>query len=201
MTYTPDAFRLADEEALAIVDAHPFGLLVTPADDGCLLTHVPFQRNGGRLVGHLASANPHARFLDGPATAVFTGAHAYVSPRWYASVGFNVPTWNYEAVHVSGRCRTIADRTRRRQAIDELVARYEGGEWEVDWADARSDTMLDGIRVFELAIEHVAGKSKMSQNRSPQDIDSIADRLSGTQTPGAPLVAEIMRRRRDQRSR
>jgi transcriptional regulator len=201
MTYTPDPFRLGDEEALALVDAHPFGLLVTPADGGCLLTHVPFQREGRRLVGHLAGANPHARFLDAPATAVFTGAHAYVSPRWYTSGGFNVPTWNYEAVHVSGRCRTIVDRTRRRQAIDALVARYEGGEWGVEWADARSDAMLDGIRVFELAIEHIAGKSKMSQNRAPQDVEAVANQLSDAHTPGASIVAEIMRHRRDQGAR
>ncbi len=54
----------------------------------------------GQLVGHMATANPHWRQLDGEKVlAIFAGPHAYISPTWYETDNA-VPTWNYVAVHV-----------------------------------------------------------------------------------------------------
>ena len=52
------------------------------------------------------------------------GADAYVSPDWYASPD-QVPTWLYQAVHLTGtgadHCRT----TNSRQHLDALSAKFE----------------------------------------------------------------------------
>ena len=42
----------------------------------------------GTLRGHVARANPHWRYLAAgrPTLVIFAGAHAYVSPSWYARV-------------------------------------------------------------------------------------------------------------------
>ena len=37
--------------------------------------------------------------------AIFSGVHTYISSSWYNHE--NVPTWNYLAVHVSGKIRLI----------------------------------------------------------------------------------------------
>src|SRR5450432_2268841 len=61
----------------------------------------------GRLLGHLALANPQWRGAraDVPGLAIVHGPQAYVSPGWYASTqdhGRVVPTWNYTSVHFTG---------------------------------------------------------------------------------------------------
>ncbi len=111
--YVPKHF--AEPSAEAIVDsvaAHEFALLVTSVASGIEATHLPLHfepAHGpqGRLIGHLARANPQARVLDGSnVMAVFSGPHGYVSPRWYDDAPA-VPTWNYVAVHFYGTARTI----------------------------------------------------------------------------------------------
>src|ERR1700704_293108 len=58
----------------------------------------------GRLVGHIALANPQWQTARTgvPALAIVHGPQAYISPGWYASKrehGRVVPTWNYVTVH------------------------------------------------------------------------------------------------------
>jgi transcriptional regulator len=190
--YIPAAFQITEKQALDIIDAHPFALLITPSPMGCLLTHLPFLRDGNRLIGHMAGVNPHGRHLDGESTVVFSGPHAYISPRWYASA-LNVPTWNYQAVHVSGPCRPIADAERRRQAIDALVATHERSEWEVDWSHDRFNTLIEHIHIFELEMRSIVAKSKMSQNKSTQDIEAVSGQLDATHRAMDADVAGIMR--------
>ena len=131
--YVPDHFA---ERELAVLHGwlrrFPFALLVTAAGGDFEATHLPFWLDAergpqGTLYGHVARANPHWRCLDGAtrALAVFSGPHAYVSPRWYERP--SVPTWNYLAVHAEGVPRR--DRRRRRGAAScsqRLTDVYEG---------------------------------------------------------------------------
>jgi transcriptional regulator len=189
--YTPRAFRISDDDALAIIDAHPFAVLATTTTAGTFFTHVPLLRDGDRLIGHLAGANEHAMHFGGRSTALFSGPHAYISPRWYVS-DFNVPTWNYQAVHVTGLCRLVRDPARGREIIDRLVERYERGEWRVDWSDGRFAAMLGQVHAFELEIEHIAGKSKMSQNKSENDVAAVAARLRESGAAEDVAVSTLM---------
>src|ERR1700689_1772199 len=61
----------------------------------------------GRLLGHLAIANDQWKTAapGAEALAIVQGPQAYISPAWYeakARHGRVVPTWNYEAVHLTG---------------------------------------------------------------------------------------------------
>src|SRR5215475_7791940 len=68
----------------------------------------------GRVLGHLALANPQWRSV-GPETvalAIVHGPQAYISPSWYPSKarhGKVVPTWNYVSVHFTGRLTVHRD--------------------------------------------------------------------------------------------
>src|SRR5262245_51222170 len=113
--YVPPAFQESDRSKLFdFVEAHSFGLLVSQLDGQLFATHLPLlvDRHSaaqGRLVGHVARANPQWRELaDQQVLVVFSGPHAYVSPRWYEAENV-VPTWNYVAVHAYGRCQLIDD--------------------------------------------------------------------------------------------
>jgi transcriptional regulator len=108
--YVPEHFRETDTDKLFdLIEAFGFATLVSSAPEGPFVSHVPLlldRRRGerGTLVGHVARANPHWRYLEANlgTVAIFTGPHCYVSPSWYAPRPANVPTWNYAVVHARG---------------------------------------------------------------------------------------------------
>ena len=135
---------------------------------------------------------------EGQALAIFLGPHAYVSPNWYpskASTGKAVPTWNYIAVHARGAIRWTQEADWLRSHVGALSAAHEANR-EVPWmiSDAPAsyiDSMLRGIVGFELAIETLEGKWKLSQNRDPADYAGARD---GLVRDGREDVAKLMDR-------
>jgi transcriptional regulator len=112
--------------------------------------------------------------------AVFSGPHAYVSPRWYAP-GPAVPTWNYVSVHVYGAPRVIAETASVRALLDTLVGEYEAGAWSLDAQDAEYiDRMMRGIVAFEMPVTRIEGKFKLSQNRPAEDRRRVAAELAAS---------------------
>ena len=211
--YVPSHFATTDLAALhALVRAHSFATLVTArAGDAPFASHVPLvlsARRGelGTLTGHVARANPHWRAFDGEsqALAVFTGPHAYVSARWYPSAK-QVPTWNYVAVHASGRPRVIDDPARVFALLRALMLENEAslaeparavGKGPRDFADipfAHLDKLLRSIVAFELPIERIEGKRKLSQNKKPAERRALAAGLEQAGSADARALASLMR--------
>jgi transcriptional regulator len=137
---------------------------------------------GGRLVMHMAKANQHWKAIEPgtPALATVTGPEAYVSPAWYAAKaehGKVVPTWNYSAVHFTGRVTVIHDAEWLREAVSWLTDLHEarreaaGHEaWSVDDApDKFVAGQLRAIVGIQVEVEKVEAKRKLSQNRSEAD--------------------------------
>src|SRR3954464_12533722 len=132
--YIPKSFAEPDLPTLfAFIEAHPLATLVTSAKpEGLFATHLPLlvDRNAGpmgTLIGHVARANPHSRFVtDGPVEAlvIFTGPDAYITPDWYVTkeeTGRVVPTWNYIAVHAYGTLRMRDDADFLRPHLEALT--------------------------------------------------------------------------------
>ena len=170
--YVPKHFAVEDRDALdAVIRANPFGLLVGELEGSPFATHLPFLLDGDRLLSHFARGNPHWKSIDGQTEmlAVFSGPHAYVSPRWYESEQA-VPTWNYAAVHVYGAPRVIEGAGQVRELLDRLVVEYEGDAWSLEGQKGDfTDRMSRGIVAFEMPIERIEGKFKLSQNRPDED--------------------------------
>lgn len=211
--YLQAAFREDDLATMhAAMRATNLMTLVTQGPDGLQASHVPVLLDEtvgpkGTLTGHLSRANEQWQKTDTglPALAMFQGPDAYVSPGWYATKrehGKVVPTWNYVAVHAHGPIRFLDDRETLRGIVTALTDHHEAGRAE-PWAvtDAPDDymaAMLKGIIGFELVIERLEGKWKMSQNRSEADRSGVVDGLRATTTPGENAVASIMARRLSQ---
>jgi transcriptional regulator len=178
-------------------------VLVTVDRDGTpVATHMPILWDPDRRIatGHIARANPQWKQGDGRGLIVLSGAEAYVTPSWYPSKaehGKTVPTWNYEAVHLSGRVEWFDDSERLEAVVRDLSALHEEGRdqpWRV--ADApRSyiDALLRGIVGCALHVERVEAKRKLSQNKSAADFAGVADGLAGAADPLALEVAALMR--------
>ena len=175
-----------------------------PDDAGApFATHLPFLVDDARgprgtLRGHVARANPHWRYVAAgrPTLVVFSGAHAYVSPSWYANHPA-VPTWNYVAVHATGTGALVEDPARVRTLLTDLVRVYEGAERPVAWSLESLpadyvDGMQRGIVAFEIPIATLEGKAKLSQNRSAEDQARTREALAATDDPLARAVAALM---------
>jgi transcriptional regulator len=183
--YVPDAFR--EDRPDVLRDAmRQIGLatLATQGSDGIEANHLPMLLQGDVLRGHVARANPVWKSGEGKALAIFLGPHAYVSPSWYPSKaehGRAVPTWNYLTVHARGPIRWIADAHWLRAHVTALSDVHEADRsepWAVSDAPAAYiDTMLRGIVGFEIAVELLEGKWKLSQNRDVTDRDGVREGL------------------------
>jgi transcriptional regulator len=179
--------------------------LVTSGTGGLDASHIPLLLEPtpaplGRLVGHVARANPQwqATPAEGEALAIFLGPDAYVTPSWYATkreTGQVVPTWNYLAIHAHGRVRFFHDRERLLELVTRLTDRQEqrrAAPWKVSDAPAGYlETMLKKIVGVELTVERLEGKWKASQNRNQADRLGVAE---GLEREGHAELARLVRR-------
>ncbi len=185
--YRPVAFREDDTDKLiAFMRANSFATLVSTVEGVPCASHIPLvvtkQGDTVKLIGHLAKQNPQWQaFAAAESLAIFTGAHAYISPTLYEKRE-NVPTWNYIAVHAYGipTIVTLDDSPERMdKMIDEMVDTYEA-DYQSQWhslPESYRAGMMSEIVGFEMTVTRLEGKFKLSQNRSPTDRKSVAENL------------------------
>ncbi|MBY0579533.1 MAG: FMN-binding negative transcriptional regulator [Burkholderiales bacterium] len=191
--YIPEHFEEKDPERIgALIEDHPFGMLVTVQDGLPCVNHLPFlfEAQAGRLLGHMARANPQWTHLADAkeVLVVFQGPNAYVSPSWYASAG--VPTWNYAVVHLRGKPSLIEDESRIESLIERLTLKHESkmkNPWD---AGDRRSKLFNKIVGFEIEVTEIRGKFKLSQNRPHEDRCRVAQELAGS---GGFMDAEVAR--------
>ncbi len=189
--------------ALATAAERGFGLLAVARESTVLAAHVPFLLDEGRVEGHLVRSNPIARALsEGPvaATLVVTGPDGYVSPDWYGEPDL-VPTWNYVAVHLTGRL-SLADPASLLAHLERLSARFEAGlAPKPPWTHQKMTTgvmerMMRQILPVEMVVEGVESTFKLNQNRTDAARAGAAQHLAEGRTPGqeTAALATLMRR-------
>lgn len=207
MLYNPPHFRQTDPEPLlAAISASGFATLISNSPEGPVVTHLPLlvDRSGGglgRLIGHVARANPHWRLADltVPSVAVFHGPDAYVSPNWYPSkkdAGKAVPTWNYSVIHATAVLHVHDDADWLRDAVARLTDRHEQGRdgaWSLNDAPGPYiAAQLKGIVGLSLDITGIEGKFKLSQNRSEADRGGVMAGLEAETAPGSVAIRRLM---------
>jgi len=207
--YLPKHFEERDVGVLhALVRSHPLGTWVTQANGTLEVNHIPFllepgHGEFGRLVGHVARANPvwNAFSKEMASVVIFQGPEIYISPSWYptkAATGKVVPTWNYAVVHAHGTQRAIEDKDWLLAHVSKLVDTHESTR-AVPWAvsDAPPDyiqTMLKAIVGVEITITSLVGKWKTSQNRThPDKLGTIAGLTERGDVNASEMAALVQR--------
>jgi transcriptional regulator len=205
--YVPAHFATDEADALiARLSRRWAGVLVTVDADGTpVATHIPILWDAEKKIasGHVARANPQWKQEPGRGLMVLTGAEAYVTPSYYPSKrehGKTVPTWNYEAVHLSGRVEWFDDAARLETLVRDLSALHEADRAE-PWAieDAPRpyiDAMLRGIIGVTLHVDRIDAKRKLSQNKSEADFTGVERGLAATGDALSTEVAALMRETR-----
>lgn len=201
--YIPPSFLETDVSQLhAFMEQHSFATLVSFHAGEPLGSHLPLLVNRetapyGSLIGHMARANPHWQAAaDQRILAVFHGPHAYISPGWMEDQNV-VPTWNYIAVHASGTLRLIPDRDRLLEVLQRTVNRYESNReqpWSMDAPDPEFiERLLAAIVGFEIVIDRLEGKWKLSQNHPVERREQVIGGLLETGRTDEQQIAELMR--------
>jgi transcriptional regulator len=182
--YSPPYNQIEDRaELVAFMRANGFPLLVTGTGGTLHASHLPatvHEREGQLCIDmHMARNNPQwQEFFDDEVLVVFSGPHAYISPRWYEQKP-RVPTWNYAAVHAYGVPTIITEETRKHESQRRLVAFYDP-EWLPQFDKLPPEyvsSMLGGIVNFEIRVTRLETRWKLSQNRGRREQELIAAAL------------------------
>jgi transcriptional regulator len=200
--FIPSHFRVTDTARLhEFIERNSFASLVTSHGGGWVVAgHIPLLlvRDGssfGSLEGHVARGNDQWRDLTGEALAIFTGPHAYVSPRWYEAEEV-VPTWNYVAVHAYGPMTVMRDPAELIGLLRRSIELFEGGAegpWTLERSGGAVDQLLGGIVGFRIPIARIEGKWKLSQNHSPDRRTKVIAALEAQGDENSREIAALMR--------
>jgi transcriptional regulator len=200
--YVPRFNVMDADEVRPFVAAAGSAELITVGDDGFpLATRLPVLWSEDRLIFHMALANPHWRSIEegAPALAVVTGPEAYISPSWYATKaehGRVVPTWNYSAVHFTGRVTVRRTPEWLKEAVTSLTDHHEGRReepWSVtDAPESYVAQQLKAVVGIEFSVTAVEAKAKRSQNRSAEDRAGVIAGLLAEPGATGHLVASQM---------
>jgi transcriptional regulator len=202
--YLPRAFAIENVPRLQdFMEEFNFATVVTQSAGELTASHLPFLLDRGVepygvLRAHIAIRNPQLKDLQSGSQAlvIFHGPHSYVSPSWYTNPE-NVPTWNYLVVHASGAPK-IGNKSALIELVKELTRKQESSfekPWDFDPGARWVQKLLMEIVAFEIKIEKLEGKFKLSQNRAPEDREPVIATLSASEDPAQRAVASWMTRR------
>ncbi len=201
--YSPAAFVVNDRKKLHdFIQRHSFATLISTDTDGApSVSHVPLlldreRGEHGQLIGHIAKTNPQWQSAVGQQVlAIFHGPHAYVSPTWYEDQKV-VPTWNYVAVHATGKIEFQHDPKRIRSIVEDAVAFYEADmptPWQMNSQDPDFiDGLCNGVVGLTIDIGRLDGKWRLNQNHPVERRQRVIDGLRQRNGVGDQPVAEFM---------
>ncbi|MCC7245801.1 MAG: FMN-binding negative transcriptional regulator [Saprospiraceae bacterium] len=206
--YIPAHFSTNDlKQVEAFIIRYPMATLVSNLQDpsdkekkpSLFATHLPLvlkkqSDEQWRLLGHFARNNPQWQGLEEQEILViFSEPHAYISPSLYEKT-LNVPTWNYVAIHVYGTPRLIPDADASFQLLEQQMQAYEPNYLQ-QWSTLPDDykqAMLKGIVCFEMPVERIEAKFKLSQNKSAKEQTSIREHLLNSDDTNVKMTGEMM---------
>lgn len=200
--YIPARFLATDRETiLNFIEQNSFATLISHDGEKLIATHAPLLVEKAEdeqiyLAGHIARANPQWKTFDErrEIIAVFAGAHAYVSPRWYPAPEENVPTWNYQSVHAYGKPQIIAEKKELIDLLGRLIEKFEPntGYSLKTITPGVVDKLLNGIVGFRIAVTRFEAAFKLSQHR-PEFHAGVINGLIQNADENSLAIAAAMR--------
>ena len=160
----------AYDGARPVASALPFCLEYLSDGTPCVAFHVA----RGNALAVLANGKSHWLIA-------VNGADTYVSPHWYASPD-QVPTWLYQAVHLSGPVRTMSGHELGAH-LDALSSKFESWlapkpSWSTgEMTAGRREAMMKAIVGLVMTVEDIEGSFKLNQHKSDVDHAAIAIEL------------------------
>ncbi len=189
--YIPQSFIMTDQRHInTLIEENSFATLIHIDAGEPAVSHVPLYMNQAQrtLTGHLAKSNTHSNLLDdSSAYVIFHGPHDYISTQNHASTQ-GVPTWNFATVHLTSRCSILTDDQLVTQKITQLLGQYEQTELRLE----KFKQMKNAVVFFEIQMNHVEAKFKLSQNRTLEDQENTILNLQNRNPELANLMQNVL---------
>lgn len=192
---------------LDFIHQHPFAFM-SGCSEECkpVATQVPvfIEERAGRLYlsGHIMRQTDHHKaFEKNPhVLCVFSGAHTYVSARWYSNPS-QASTWNYMSVHVKGRLRFLGEEGLI-EVLKKTSLHFENNDEQSATAfdnlpQEYRDKLMKAIIAFEVEVEDIDHVFKLSQNRDRESYQHIIEKLSAQDKDGETIAAEMKKREKE----
>ncbi|GAA2069121.1 FMN-binding negative transcriptional regulator [Microbacterium hatanonis] len=203
------SFAMTDvSELRRLIARNPWMTLVSSTDDGLVASHYAVLLDDDRddltVVGHVGKPDDLILGLgERELMLVVQGPHGYISPSWYGDVAA-VPTWNFVSVHLTGVPEILSPDENLR-VLDRLVEHFERrvSEPRMLWERPNDASFVErlerGTVGFRMTPTKVVAKRKLSQNKTPDVVETIIAELSGDGSYAQPELAAEMRRAADAR--
>lgn len=204
--YRPAALEITDQTALAtFARRHPFATLITSWEESIEVSHIPLlcEVQPLKIRGHVARANPQAAHLSRGCRLkmIFRGPHRYVSPNGSPTAPL-LPTWNYAAVHATGRARLMTD-AELRQLLQDLIERMERGRdqpWRMESAGDLVTQLFPEIVGFDVEELRLEGVVKLTRDRNLPDWRSWVAALADSTDPVEREILALLKMQGPSRS-
>lgn len=205
--YLPTLYREQDrQKILTFLRENDFAIFVTYDGERPIATHAPtevVENEDGTLTvyTHISRANPQWKNLSALAPGqeclmIFTGPHAYISPRWYNHV--NVPTWNYTMIHLYGK-PVVMDDDEFRGLLSRLIQRHEAANPEYRLESLPPEFVqkeMRGAVGIKMEVTRIDAGFKLSQNRNDEDYQNIIAELEKRPDEMSHGVGKAMKEKR-----
>jgi transcriptional regulator len=201
--YTPPMFKPDRAASLAFAQSRGFGTVCAWDGSKPIASSLPFylaftDDGTPQMAFHVARHNPLVKLADGTSSWLMAvnGADAYVSADWYVSPD-QVPTWLYQAVHLTGTVRKLSD-SELGPHLDALSAKFEN--WlapKPPWMSSkmtagRLAAMKQAIVGLVMTVEEIEGSFKLNQHKSDVDHVAVATALAHRPDEAAQTIRQQM---------
>jgi len=199
--YIPKINLESDEsEVIRFMQRFSFATIITSKNNYPIATHLPFliQKKEDKVIltSHFALANPQWKDIENnDVLVIFSEPHAYISASNY-DTKLNVPTWNYISVHAYGKGKVINELNLTFDILEATINHFDQSyqsQWESLPLDYKTK-MAKGIVAFEVVVEDLQAKKKLSQNRSETEKEKIISHLAQSNDSNENRIAEYMRK-------
>jgi transcriptional regulator len=201
--YSPEEFKIKELPiVLDFLREHPLGVAVSSVVTvEPIVSHLPFlveqHENEVVLESHLSIHNPQSEHIRSGRTilVIFQGPNAYISSSVYSH--HNVPTWNYQAVHVYGTI-DLMSKEELRAHLKKSVHHFDGirhGKINFDELNPKMiESYIQEIKGFKVTSYRIETVFKLSQNRNSTDYENIIQDLASSENPADKSISVSMKK-------
>ena len=192
-----------EQEVIDFMKEHPF-VMICGIDENLkpVVTHVPilieYRNNQLFIVGHVMKKQNHTIAFEknNQVLVVFTGSHSYISASNYLQQN-TASTWNYKAVHVSGKLHYLNDESLL-ELLKNLTQKFEGNAHSPALVEKMDSNylkqMMNAIVAFEIEVENIEHVFKISQNKDEKTREKIIETLEKDSNSDSNEMAKEMRK-------
>jgi transcriptional regulator len=196
-------YELTDEDEIRrLIRENPWATLVSNTSSGLVASHYPILLEEGRddlsIVTHVGRPDDKVHELgEHELLVIVQGPHGYISSSWYGD-HIEVPTWNFIVAHLSG-VPEVLEPGENFEVLTRLVEHFEQHVAEPRPLDASPEVAADARRDsrgtigLRLVPTRIVAKRKMSQNKSPEIVETVLGELEGAGPYASADLAREMR--------